>query len=251
MAKQSNILEKYDLAKLKNESKSFITIPRKIVSLKIPENEKGMFIQLLSMAGIAPGLSYHYVLTNQSVDSLVNAIFWKKGNKRIAYSHTQQLKSLLDQLQTDKLIKISRRDNGYFDIILPTVHKLREGDDGFIKLYFGSLSKIKTQLVGMQRLKTLFFYATIRSKVYENNQQQEVITDSPNYFAKLANISAASSKKHFEWLRNNGVLAYYKCEQRKLAGYIKYFYADMHDADILTKVVKGYIEQDVIKKVLE
>lgn len=251
MAKQSNILKKYDLVTSENESKSFITIPRKIVFLKIPENEKGLFIQLLSMAGIAPGLSYHYVLTNQSVDSLVNAIFWKKGNKRIAYSHTQKLKSLLEQLQTDKLIRISKRDNGYFDIILPTVQKLREGDDGFVKLYFDSLSKIKTQLVGIQRLKTLFFYAAIRSKVYENNQQQEVITDSPNYFAELANVSASSSKKRFEWLRDNGVLAYYKCEQKKLAGYIKYYYADMHDAAKLTKVIKGYLKQGEIKAVLE
>lgn len=251
MTKQNNILAKYDSVKLENQTTSFITIPRKLVNVEIPVNEKGLFIQLLLEAGVSPITDYHYVLKNQTISSIVHMIFWKKENKRINSVHVKQTKELLEKLKADRLIKISEYQDDHFDIILPTAKKLREGDDGFVKLYADSLKKIVAKSSGIQRLKNLLFYAAVRSRVFENYQQQVVVTESPNYFAKLTKISETVAKNRLKWMRDNEVLAYFKAERANTFQHEKYYYADMHDADILTKVVKGYIEQEVIKKVLE
>lgn len=251
MTKQNNILAKYDSVKLENQRTSFITIPRKLVNVEIPVNEKGLFIQLLLEAGVSPITDYHYVLKNQTISSIVHMIFWKKENKRINSVHVKQTKELLEKLKADKLIKISEYQDDRFDIVLPTAKKLREGDDGFVKLYADSLKKIVAKSSGIQRLKNLLFYAAVRSRVFENYQQQVVVTESPNYFAKLTKISETVAKNRLKWMRDNEVLAYFKAERANTFQHEKYYYADMHDAGILTDVVKGYLEQGVIKEVLE
>lgn len=251
MTKQNNILAKYDSVKLENQTTSFITIPRKLVNVDIPVNEKGLFIQLLLESGISPITDYHYVLKNQTISSIVHMIFWKKENKRINSVHVKQTKELLEQLKEHRLIKISEYQDDRFDIILPTAKNLREGDDGFVKLYADSLKKIVAKSSGIQRLKNLLFYAAVRSRVFENYQQQVVVTESPNYFAKLTKISETVAKNRLKWMRDNEVLAYFKAERANTFQHEKYYYADMHDAGILTDVVKGYLEQGVIKEVLE
>lgn len=251
MTKQNNILAKYDSVKPENQTTSFITIPRKLVNVEIPVNEKGLFIQLLLEAGVSPITDYHYVLKNQTISSIVHMIFWKKENKRINSVHVKQTKELLEKLKADKLIKISEYQDDRFDIVLPTAKKLREGNDGFIKLYADSLKKIVAKSSGIQRLKNLLFYAAVRSRVFENYQQQVVVTESPNYFAKLTKISETVAKNRLKWMRDNEVLAYFKAERANTFQHEKYYYADMHDAGILTDVVKGYLEQGLIKEVLE
>lgn len=251
MTKQDNILAKYNSLNSGDQTRGFITLPRKFISLELPANEKGLFIQLLLNAGVSPVQDYHYVLKNQTVNTLVRMVFWKKGNKRINSVHTRQLQELLEKLKADKLIKISEYQDDRFDIVLPTAKKLREGNDGFIKLYGDSLNKIVSQSTGIKRLKNLLFYAAVRSRVYENYQQQEIINDSPKYFAKILKSAESTARNSLGWLRDNKVLAYYKAELLIASGNERYYYADMHDAHILTDVVKGYLGQGLIKRVLE
>lgn len=62
MTKQDNILAKYNSLNSEDQTRGFITLPRKFISLELPANEKGLFIQLLLNAGVSPVQDYHYVL---------------------------------------------------------------------------------------------------------------------------------------------------------------------------------------------
>lgn len=241
MQNQEKIIAKYDKTKIKNYN-SFAIVPLEIFQKGISREAVGLYIFLSSYAGVSPHYEGKKSLIMHNTQDILQLLRWK-ANK-------SDLQELLDELQSAKVIQIYNRPEprNKFDIIFPRLK--RDENVRFVKLYASTVRKIESKATGKWLLRRLVAYAGIRAGIFENSTSSQIFEQSLAYVAQILEIDSESLRHSFKWLRDNDIVAFYKCKVTKELGYERYYYAEYRDWKKLKDVINGYIKQDVVREVI-
>lgn len=237
-------LNKYKNTKV-IKTKLFTAIPKPLIqdeNLSIPA--KGLYIYLMSNAGIFALSGGRLAYPTMSFKDIAKKLRWREVKK---------VEELIDELKSNGYIEI-KTFQGELYITKTRPKKAedeKEEDKQFAKIYPMSMKRIVTKLNASRALIELFYYAVFRTAIFENDRENSTFYKPLAYLTSIAQVNEATLRKHLKWLRENNVIAYFKCRQKGYIGYEKYYYADMHDCHKLTKVVEGFVKCKEITEVLE
>lgn len=238
---QEELIKKYDKTKLKNYN-AFTMIPLDIFQKGLSRNAIGLYIYLSTIAGVSPYYEGKKAALMLNTQSLLRMLKWK--------TRRAELQSLIDELIDTKVIQIYNRvDTGReFDVIFPRIKY--DKDMRFLKLYSFTLRKLMTVTSGKRLLGRFVSYAGLRTGIFENSTSSQIFEQSPSYVAQILRVNTDVVRHNFTWLRENNIIAFYKCKVSKDLGYERYYYAEYRDWKKLRDVIKGYVKQGVVKEVL-
>lgn len=241
MQTQQAIIAKYDNTKIKNYD-AFIGLPLEIFKKGLSREAIGFYIVLSSYAGLCVHYEGKKALVMSSARDLLQLIKWntKKAN----------ILAILNELVDAKLIQVYNRDDSgeKFDIIFPRINQDKK--ERFAKLYAAAIRKIMSKATGKVLLSRLVFYAAMRTGIFENSTSSQIFEQSPCYVAQITRINADVIRHNFKWLRDNDIVAFYRCKVTPDLGYDRYYYAEYRDWKKLKDVINGYIKQDVVREVI-
>lgn len=238
---QEEIIKKYDGTKIKNYD-AFTMIPIEIFQKELSREAIGLYIYFSTIAGVSPYYEGKKAALMLNAQSIFRMLHWT--------TRKAVLQELIDELVEAEVIQVfERRESGReFDVIFPRIkrdEKLR-----FVKLYSYTLRKMMKVTSGKRLLNRFVAYAGLRAGIFEKSVDSQIFEKSPCYVAQILGVHSDVVRYNFKWLRENNIIAFYKCKVSEDLGYERYYYAEYRDWKKLRDVIKGYIKQGVVKKVL-
>lgn len=237
---ERGVLNKYSEVHMPTQ-RMFASIPNDLIRGRRNLELVGMYVFLAMHAGTSPVHGSRRVeLSMVSYSAVAKCL--KSSDK---HPITSRITGLIEELAELGFITIEPIQGSLMNIVIK--QKQENAVGGFAKIYPVSFQKIVEQSAGVQMLKILGVYATLRSTIYESLHGNVVVSHNPSYLANRVGITIAPVERYLTWLRDHGVLAYYKCMMNNNIHSKKYYYADFHDCHNLTQTVIGYIYQGVVK----
>lgn len=122
---------------------------------------------------------------------------------------------------------------------------------GFAKLYAPGIRVILRKLTGKKMLRELATYAAFRSLIFEGDKGTYIIDRGPTYIKNWLHVEKSTVNNYLRWLRENYVLAYFKCKQSSMHEPWKQYYSDIVQYDKLVEYVKIQYDKGFIKALAE
>ena len=238
-------LMKYDKLKL-TKPKTFVLVPKTIFIDGVTTQAIGMYAYLAMKSARCMQFGDKLVWQNASYAFIANDLQIAPNN----YVAAKEIKSLIQELKDAGYIKTNHFkwvDEKWFNVILTPTDKT----DGFAKVYPNVFNQLLKRSKGLNTLKRLALYVAMRSCIFDNTESSKVVGATPSYLGSLTGYSASTVFKQFAWMRKHNVVAYYHVKLNDANRTTKYYYADINDHKILTKVIKDRIKHKRILKVLD
>lgn len=242
---QMNVLTKYDKLKL-TKPKTFVLVPKTIFIDGVTTQAIGMYAYLAMKSARCMQFGDQLVWQNASYTFIANDLQIALNN----YSAIKEIKRLIQELADAGYIKTNHFkwvDEKWFNVILTPTNKT----EGFAKVYPNVFNQLLKKSKGLNTLKRLALYIAMRSCVFDTNESSKVVGATPSYLGSLTGYSASTVFRHFVWMREHNIVAYYHVRLNNASRNTKYYYADINDHKILTKVIKDRIKHKRILKVLD
>ena len=170
----------------------------------------------------------------------------------------QKLQGKYREIVGDIEERINRlEDQGFIERIVNTIGEQaikipqNDLDGGFAKLYAPGIKVILRNLTGKKMLRKLAVYAAFRTLIFEGSTGTFVIERAPMILSKMLGLSKVSMNNHLKWLRENYVLAYFKCKRASMNDSWKQYYSDIVQYDRLVINVKAQYDRGFIKEIIE
>lgn len=242
---QMDVMKKYDKLKLTKPS-TFVLVPKTVFIDGITTQAIGMYAYLAMKSARCMQFGDQLVWQNASYAFIANDLQIAANN----YAATKELKRLIQELEDAGYIKTNHFkwiDKKWFNVILTPTNKA----DGFAKVYPNVFNQLLKKSKGLNTLKRLALYVAMRSCIFDNTESSKVVGATPSYLGSLTGYSASTVFRHFVWLREHNIVAYYHVRLNNGSRTTKYYYADINDHKILTKAIKDKIKHKRVLKVLD
>lgn len=234
---KKDVLEKYKDTKLQAYD-AFTIVPKEIFSADLSYRAIGMYVFLAAHSGPNAFYEGRSVLST-SYASILLRLGWK--------GRRADVEALLNILVEKKFLYIKQLDKNNMDIFFK---KRDEFEGDFVKVYGAAVRQILASVSGAIALTRLAYYAGFRCGIFENSTASKVFDKSPSYIAAAMGASPDVVRHNLAWLREHKVIAYFKCKVTPMLGYERYYYAEYKDCALLTTVIKGYMKQGYVSKVI-
>lgn len=208
-------------------------------------DEIGLYVFLITRAGRIFSTNGEKISFPSDVKSLYKAIYKQKKLSGSYKNTIDSIKEMLDHLTSKDLIRL-KQIHGIECVELTEIK-----EQAYARIYPMNTQIIIKKCKGKALLRRLAVYAAFRSMIFEGKNGNKIIEKPIAYMATLLGIPKSTMETHIKWLRDNYVIAYFKCSISETKAPEKIIYADIMDCIILKENIKYKLAKGHIKEVLE
>lgn len=249
------VLKKYDKFKLTKQN-YFALIPKTIFIDGLSTQAIGLYAYLVFKSTPQTQLNGKQGWQNVSLRYICQDLSLDKSKTQSTKSYastytTRGIQKTLNELEEAGYITTNHYkwvSKTWFNVIINPVDK----SDGFATLYPNVMNQLLSRADrGGNTLKRFALYVAMRSCTFSNDDSSKVIGATPTYLGNMVGLSASTVFRHFVWMRENNIVAYYHVRLNNASRNTKYYYADINDHKMLTKTIKDKIKHKRVLKVLD